>query len=71
MGEEHLDSGVDGDVVESAGQLVSLAPVCPMVKGLGAVPVSLFRVCSIGNSESKAAPTVDAMLGQRWTSFQG
>ena len=71
MGEEHLDSGVDGDVVESAGQLVSRAPVCPMVEGLGAVTVSLFRACSIGNAESKAAPIVDAMSGRRWTSFQG
>ena len=71
MGEEHLDSGVDWDVVESAGQLVSCAPVCPMVEGLGAVAVSLFRACSISNSESKAAPIVDAMAARRWTSFQG
>ena len=71
VGKKHLDPGVDGDIVESAGQLVSLAPGCPMVKGFGAVPVSLFRACSIGNSESKAAPTVDAMSGRRWTSFQG
>ena len=67
-GKEHLGSGVDGDIVESAGQLVSLAPVCPMVKGLGAVPVCLFRACSISNSESKAAPIVDTMAGRRWTS---
>ena len=71
VGEEHLDPGLDGDIVESAGQLVSLAPLGPMVEGLGVVAVSLFRACSIGNSKSKAAPIVDAMLGRRWTSFQG
>ena len=71
IGEEHLDPGVDGDLVESAGQLVCLAPACPMIEGFGVVAVSLCRACSIGNSESKAVPIVDAIAGRRWTSFQG
>ena len=71
VGEEDLHSGVDGHLTESAGQLVCLAPLRPMVEGLGVVAVSLCRACSIGNSESKAAPIVDAISGRSWTSFQG